>query len=146
MELTLNPEHMAVDPGAKAGIGASVLAGALWLVKRLRDDGKSDAKNELKEDQPSVRTWKDGQSRIEALLRGIEAQLTEANLPELRRTAMMQGTKINNIEAGQMRMQDELVEFRREMRKEIEELRSEDGTRDQKLKFLSERLKHLEEE
>ena len=121
MELTLQPEQMASDP-VHVGVGGSVLAGLVWLAKKLWTAAK-DSKEAPDDEVPTVRDWKNGQSRIEALLRGIEAQLTEANLPELRRHLDHARSKINSVEATQMRQESDMEDFRREVRGEMDGMR-----------------------
>ena len=137
----MQPEQMASDP-VHVGVGGSVLAGLVLLVKKLWKVAQESSKEEAKElaidSVPTVREWKSGQSRIEALLRGIEAQLTEANLPELRRIQAMHGAKLNSIESTQARYQDELEEFRREVRDERERDR-------RSVRALNERIGNCEE-
>ena len=117
---------MASDP-VHVGIGGSVLAGLAILARKLwkaaLEASREETKEQAMDEVPTVRDWKNGQSRIEALLRGIEAQLTEANLPELRRHLDHARSKINSVEATQLRQESDMEDFRREVRGELDGMR-----------------------
>jgi hypothetical protein len=149
VELALHPDHMSVDPTTKVGIGTSVLAGSLWLVKWLV--GKvAELREEEKEPSQTVRTWKqarakaeseqdDIQADIQATLRRIESRLTEADLPGIVLNQATQAAAINSIKSGQVGFREEFDQFRREMMIELDDIRRDDQVRDEQIARLTKR-------
>lgn len=138
---------MSVDPGAKIGIGTSVLVGAVVLIKKLWAMAKDEGKEEPA--KKSVREWKEAQvnadalADIQATLRGIKDLLTVANLPAMVQFQATQAAEINSIKAGQVTAREDLDEFRREVRNEFVDLRRENDVRDDRLEKFGQRFTRL---